>query len=118
MEKFFRIGELAANYGAMLSEKQRSVVEQYYLEDLSINEIATNNCITKQGAYDVLKRAEKRLLAYEEKLGVLAKFSAAAKSLDTAQTLLDEVLSDELTERNRDALKRVKDELAKVQKNL
>lgn len=61
-------------YGDMLTEKQRSVIELYYEEDLSLAEIAENQHITRQGVRDSIKRAETQMLEMEERLGLRARF--------------------------------------------
>ncbi len=62
-------------YGNLLPEKQQDMLEQYYQEDLSLSEIAENSGITRQGVHDNIKRAVAELKNYEEKLGLLTRFS-------------------------------------------
>ena len=57
----------------VLTEKQRELLEDYYNEDLSLSEIAENNLITRQAVRDNLKKGEKKLFEYEEKLGIMKK---------------------------------------------
>lgn len=61
-------------YGALLKENQRRIFEASVLEDFNFSEIAQYEGITRQGAYDTVKRAIKQLRGYEEKLGLIAKF--------------------------------------------
>ena len=61
-------------YGALLKENQRRMFEASLLEDYNFSEIAQEEGITRQGAYDIVKRATKQLRIYEEKLGLVAKF--------------------------------------------
>ena len=68
---YFKMGELIDAYSGLLTRKQRSFLELYYFNNFSIDEIAELKKITKQGVYDLLKRAETRLERYEEKLGLL-----------------------------------------------
>ncbi|MDE5771388.1 MAG: YlxM family DNA-binding protein [Ruminococcus sp.] len=56
-------------YGDLLTEHQRSVMELYYCEDLSLAEIGNPMGITRQAVRDIIKRTENILLNYEEKLG-------------------------------------------------
>ena len=58
-------------YGDLLTEKQRSLIEYYYNDDLSLSEIAENEGITRQGVRDAIKRAETQLYELENKLGFL-----------------------------------------------
>ncbi len=65
---------LADFYGELLTEKQREFIDYYYSSDLSLSEIAENSGITRQGARDVIKRAENILFDAEKKLGLVARF--------------------------------------------
>ena len=61
-------------YGDMLTDKQRSMVDYYYNDDLSLAEIAENEGITRQGVRDSIKRAEAQMLEMEERLGLSRRF--------------------------------------------
>lgn len=61
-------------YGALLKENQRRMFKASVLEDYNFSEIAQDEGITRQGAYDTVKRAIKQLEMYEDKLGLVAKF--------------------------------------------
>ena len=74
MGKNLEIALLLDFYGEMLTEKQRSMVDYYYNEDLSLSEIAENEGITRQGVRDSIKRAEAQMLEMEERLGLSARF--------------------------------------------
>ncbi len=75
MEKNLYVSALLDVYGEFLSEKQRSLVELYYNDDLSLGEIAENEGITRQGVRDIVKRAEQQLYRFEEECGYCKKFS-------------------------------------------
>lgn len=68
------MGLLFDFYGKLLSDRQYTIIEMYYIHDLSLSEIGEQLNISRQGVHDILKRAEKRLLNYEEKLGLVKKF--------------------------------------------
>lgn len=61
-------------YGALLKENQRRMFEASVLEDYNFSEIAKEEGISRQGAYDAIKRATRQLREYEEKLGLVARF--------------------------------------------
>ena len=82
MEKNLNVSILLDFYGAMLTEKQRDVVELYYNEDLSLSEIAAHSQITRQGVRDSIKRAEGILLGLEERLGLAKRFRRIQEGLD------------------------------------
>ena len=68
MEKNVEVSMLLQIYGELLTEKQYRVIDYYYNEDLSLSEIAENEEITRQGVRDIIKKGEKKLFEYEEKL--------------------------------------------------
>ena len=63
-------------YGELLTEKQKRVYEMHYQEDYSLTEIGEEFSISRQAVQDQLRRTEKILRDYEEKLGLVARFFA------------------------------------------
>lgn len=55
-------------YKNLLTDRQKEVFEKYYFKDYSMQEIAKELKITKPAVNDLLKRTEKILLKYYEKL--------------------------------------------------
>lgn len=74
IEERLELSMLYDFYGALLKENQRRMFEASVLEDYNFSEIAQDEGITRQGAYDTVKRAIKQLEMYEDKLGLVAKF--------------------------------------------
>ena len=70
----FEISVLIDNYGVLLNEKQRLIMEYYFNDDLSLAEIAENEGITRQGVLDIIKRSKQTLIDYEVKLQLIKKF--------------------------------------------
>ena len=68
-------------YGALLTERQRGVMELYHEENLSLAEIAAEMGISRQGVHDALKKAERALKEYEQKLGLVDKFQKTSSSI-------------------------------------
>lgn len=92
MEKNLYISALLDIYGRFLSEKQRSLCEHYYNDDLSLSEIAENEGITRQGVCDSIKRTETKLTAWEKECGYCEKIArlkalAAKPQSDHEKTL-------------------------------
>ncbi len=71
MEKNIKMSMLLEIYGNLLTEKQKDTLDLYYNENLSLSEIAEDTNITRQGVRKILQDGEKKLLEFEEKLGVL-----------------------------------------------
>ena len=86
MAKNLEISFLLDFYGDMLTSKQREAVENYYNDDLSLSEIASNQGITRQGVRDAIKRSEIIMQDMEERLGLVKKFN---KMKDGLEVILD-----------------------------
>ena len=74
MTKNLTMSMLMDFYGQLLTDKQRDTVDLYYNEDLSLSEIAEEIGISRQGVRDSIKRGERLLNEYEEKLGLAGRF--------------------------------------------
>ena len=68
MEEKVKISMLCQLYGKLLTKKQFEFIDDYYNNDLSLSEIAENHNITRQAVRDIIKKGEKKLFEYEEKL--------------------------------------------------
>ncbi len=93
MEKIFLVTMLYDFYGELLTEKQKDAFEKHYLEDLSLNEIGLQQGTTRQAVMDTVKRSEKLLLQYEQKLHLVDKFISRKNKIEIIQNKLDELLS-------------------------
>ena len=58
-------------YGCLLTEHQLSVLNDYFVEDLSMNEIADEMNISKAAVSDIINRSVKQLESYEAKLNLI-----------------------------------------------
>lgn len=74
MEKIVEQGILYDFYGELLTKHQRKIYEDAICNDLSISEIASEEGISRQGVFDLLKRVNKSLEGYEEKLHLVQRF--------------------------------------------
>ena len=68
MDKKVEISMLWEIYGSLLTDKQNEYIDYYYNQDLSLSEIAENDNITRQAVRDIIKKGERKLFEYEEKL--------------------------------------------------
>ncbi|MEW9676440.1 putative DNA-binding protein [Lentibacillus sp. L22] len=82
LEKTTRINYLFDFYQALLTPKQQSYMDMYYLEDYSLGEISELSQVSRQAVYDNIKRTETMLETYEKKLHLYEKFEQRAKLLD------------------------------------
>lgn len=92
-EKNLTLGYLLDFYGEVLSEQQRSVMNSYYNEDLSLSEIAEMRGISRQGVRHIIKKCEEELTALEGKLGMAEQF---LRMKEDREKLLDTLCSAEV----------------------
>ena len=88
LEDTTRVNLLYDFYGNLLTKKQRACLELYYQDDLSLAEIADFDGISRQGVHDLVKRAVRSLENAEERLGLLARFTAQEKKLQRLREIL------------------------------
>ncbi|MCR5001816.1 MAG: DNA-binding protein [Lachnospiraceae bacterium] len=61
-------------YGELLTDHQRRIYESAVYEDLSLKELSDEYGITRQGVHDLIKRCDKVLIEYENRLHMIEKF--------------------------------------------
>mgnify|MGYP003462740770 FL=1 len=101
LEKTTRMNFLFDFYQALLTEKQRSYMELYYLDDHSLGEIAESYEVSRQAVYDNIRRTEAMLEEYEDKLRLFEKFQQRQRML---QELTDAIKDENSTTEVRLAL--------------
>lgn len=101
-------------YGKLLTEKQREMLALYYEQDFSLGEIAEEFNVSRQAIHDVIRRSEKILEEYEDKLGLVNKFNNEQDTLNKMVQLIEnlEVPSD-----TAESLKRLVLELQEISNN-
>lgn len=77
-------------YGELLTEHQKEIYEQFISEDLSLSEIAETAGISRQGVHDLIKRCNKILEGYEEKLHLVEKFLSIKAKVQRMEELLEQ----------------------------
>ena len=111
MEKNVEVSMLLQIYGELLTEKQYRVIDYYYNEDLSLSEIAENEEITRQGVRDIIKKGEKKLFEYEEKLLFMKKTINQEKQIQNILLNLNKIQKDSSDKKVTNILEEVKKEL-------
>lgn len=91
LEKTTQMNLLYDFYGVMLTDKQREFVELYYLDDLSLAEIAEQFEISRQAVHDNIRRAGAQLLDCESKLHLVERFEKRRVIGERVLSLLEEV---------------------------
>lgn len=94
-------------YGELLTEKQRRTCDLHWNEDLSLAEIAQAEGLSRQGVWDLLRRAETSLQSYEAKTGLVRRFLERREEIAAIREELSGLLPD--SDRSRDILARLED---------
>ena len=87
MEKIVEQGLLYDFYGELLTEHQRHIYEDVVFNDMSPSEIAEEQGISSQGVHDLIKRCNKILTGYEEKLKLVQKFNQTKQMVEEIKEL-------------------------------
>ena len=77
-------------YGELLTTHQKEVYEQFILEDLSLSEIAESAGISRQGVHDLIRRCQKSLEGYENKLHLVERFLSVKEKVGQIDEILGE----------------------------
>ena len=91
MEKIVRQSLLFDFYGELLTEHQKNIYEDVVMNDMSYSEIARVYGISRQGIYDMVKRCDKILEDYENKLKLVEKFVIAREKIAEVKNCISEV---------------------------
>lgn len=68
-------------YGELLTDKQREYFDLHYNADLSLAEIAESSGISRQGVWDIIRRAEATLRETERKTGLVKRYGDQRQAL-------------------------------------
>lgn len=90
MNKILEQALLYDFYGELLTTHQKEVYEQFILEDLSLSEIAESAGISRQGVHDMIRRCQKALEGYENKLHLVERFLSVKEKVRQIDGILEE----------------------------
>lgn len=99
MEEFIYYNNLFDIYGSLLTEKECITFKDYYHEDLSLAEIASEKNISRSAVYKTLKTVLDKLNYYEKNLRIYdknTKLNAVMHldSVDEIKKMIGEILSE------------------------
>ena len=91
-------------YGELLTDHQKAIYEDVVFNDLSLSEVAEMQGISRQGVHDLVRRCDKILTGYEEKLHLIQRFRQTRQSVEEMYRIVmeysvskDETLLPEIT---------------------
>ncbi len=105
IEKKVEVSVLYDYYQELLTKTQQNIIELYFNYDLSLSEIAEEIGISRQAVYDHIKRTEKLLYEYENKLQLVQNDKSRRQKI---QSLIGEIEKLSLQDGNPETLKTLK----------
>jgi predicted DNA-binding protein YlxM (UPF0122 family) len=78
-------------YGCLLTDKQRDLFEDYYFDNLTLQEIADNNAISRNAVHKTLNIITLKLEKYEDLLGYNKRINKI-KEIIKDEKILNEIL--------------------------
>ncbi len=111
MDKKVEISILIEIYGKLLTEKQLDILDSYYNLDLSLSEIGENNNITRQAVRDIIKKGERKLFEFEEKLQIMKKMQKQEKHITNILSELTKIETKFTDEQIAQIIEHIKEEL-------
>jgi len=81
-------------YGTLLNSRHRAIFEMYYMENLSLVEIAEIRRSSRQSVFELVTRIKAKLLDYEKKIGYIAFYEEHKKMCE--RVLEEPEISDEV----------------------
>ncbi|MBO5475885.1 MAG: DNA-binding protein [Bacilli bacterium] len=82
MENVLYLTELYDYYSNLFTEKQKSYFEDYYFDNLTMEEIAENNNVSKNAISKTLIEVKEKLIEYESALKLYEKRKKIESLLD------------------------------------
>ena len=90
MDDIVRKNLLYDFYGELLTQHQKLVYEDAVYNDCSLSELADQYNISRQGVHDLLKRCDRILEGYEDKLHLVERFSVLKEKASMIEKMSDD----------------------------
>lgn len=97
--KIIEQGMLYDFYGDLLTAHQKEIYEDLVYNDMSLNEIAAEYGISKQGVHDLIKRCTQTMQGYEDKLHMISRFNSIRSDAQKMKNIIDNT-DDDFSGRN------------------
>jgi predicted DNA-binding protein YlxM (UPF0122 family) len=92
--KIIEQGMLYDFYGDLLTAHQKEIYEDLVYNDMSLNEIAQEYGISKQGVHDLIKRCTQTMQGYEDTLHMIARFNSIRADAQKMKNIIDNAAED------------------------
>lgn len=114
IEKNVYRGLLYDFYGELLTEHQKKIYSDHVIDDLSYTEIGTNEGISRQAVFDLVKRCDSILKDYENKLKLVAKFLETNERISRIHEISEELMNSTSDDKLRSKIS----EIEKISKDI
>ena len=111
MDELLKQALLYDFYGELLTDHQKEIYEQFILEDLSLGEIARDAGISRQGVHDLVKRCDRTLQEYEEKLHLVSRFLTVKEQIHKIREILDQETMRKIYRVLKSEIRKISDEI-------
>lgn len=112
MERIIEQGILYDFYGPLLTKHQQEIYEAVVYNNLSLGEIAAEEGISRQGVHDLIKRCDRTLADYEEKLHLVKRFADNKKKIAKLKKLVNSLMeNDSADEKHKREINAIIDDL-------
>ncbi|MCI5622337.1 MULTISPECIES: YlxM family DNA-binding protein [Anaerostipes] len=102
MERIVEQNLLYDFYGELLTEHQKEVYGEHVENDMTPSEIAADYGITRQAAYDMIRRCNRILEDYEERLHLVQKFLTTKDKVKEIHSLSKRLLDEDKEQMKED----------------
>lgn len=92
VKKTIEVNRLLDIYGRLLTKQQYEIMSDYYYCDLSLSEISEIRKISRTAVSDAIKTANKKLISFEEKVGICRVFDK--NSTDKTAKIIEKIEED------------------------
>jgi predicted DNA-binding protein YlxM (UPF0122 family) len=89
-----KLNRLLDRYEKLLTKTQLEIMDLYFREDWSLQEIAKKHKVTRTSIHTTLKRSESLLLEYEASLGLVSKDDQILKILNNKKLSKEEIVKE------------------------
>lgn len=89
MDKIIERGLLFDFYGELLTNHQQKIYSEAVFNDLSLSELSEEEGISRQGIHDLIKRCDKSLQEYEDKLGLIKRFQQIKTEIENIGAIIE-----------------------------
>ena len=111
MDDRLKITLLLDFYGGLLTKKQFEMLDLHYNNDYSLAEVASEYNITRQGAFDNIKRGKASLFELEDKLKLVEKFTEQKRKAKLVLEYMQKLDTSRLDEESIKYLDKIKDQI-------